>query len=336
MNKNRVAYVLFVAVGIYLAILYDRYPSVIVLWLLVIVPLVSGIFIPFWNHFVVVSASLENTVEQQGEKGTVWITIENKTILPVLQGVCYLTYQHELEERAESIKVPFSINARDREKIKVPFQCEHCGSVTFELKKVRVIDYFGIFAYTKKMNEKLVLAVLPKCEETEDWQETSEDVSQQDAVVDVSMDLYAGNSEEQRDIREYRPGDSLKWIHWKVSSKRQQLMTREFEEEQGEKDILLFSMLYEKGETTDFAWYDKRIRAFAEVSMGKLLLNGPYEVIWFQPKEKQFYTVKVERQEQLYGVWEQMIRAGVGEKPLEYEMELKHYLQSGQKNEIGM
>ena len=186
------------------------------------------------------------------------------------------------------------------------------------------------------MNEKLVLAVLPKCEETEDWQETSEDVSQQDAVVDVSMDLYAGNSEEQRDIREYRPGDSLKWIHWKVSSKRQQLMTREFEEEQGEKDILLFSMLYEKGETTDFAWYDKRIRAFAEVSMGKLLLNGPYEVIWFQPKEKQFYTVKVERQEQLYGVWEQMIRAGVGEKPLEYEMELKHYLQSGQKNEIGM
>ena len=164
MNKNRVAYVLFVAVGIYLAILYDRYPSVIVLWLLVIVPLVSGIFIPFWNHFVVVSASLENTVEQQGEKGTVWITIENKTILPVLQGVCYLTYQHELEERAESIKVPFSINARDREKIKVPFQCEHCGSVTFELKKVRVIDYFGIFAYTKKMNEKLVLAVLPNCE----------------------------------------------------------------------------------------------------------------------------------------------------------------------------
>lgn len=321
-------------IGLYLAILYNKYPSVVVLWLFFLVPLLSGIFLPFWKRFLSVSIALDNEVEEQKKKGAMWITIENKTIFPILHGTCYLTYQHEMDQTERKVKIAFSVNARAKEKIQVPFCCDHCGVIRFRMQKVRMLDYFGIFASTKKIQEEAILVVLPQIEENFEEQKDFEQQVQQGEAIMGGLDLYAGNGEEQRDIREYRPGDSLKRIHWKLSAKRNQLMTREYEDTQEQEDILVFSALYENASEVDYTWYDRRIHTFAEITLQKLITDGPYEVIWLQPRNRQFCTAKVDREEQLYCVWEQIVRAGIGKNYPEYEAELQYYLQSGQKNRV--
>jgi uncharacterized protein (DUF58 family) len=41
-------------------------------------------------------------------------------------------------------------------------------------------------------------------------------------------------------LRQYRPGDSLRWIHWRTSARRGQLMVKEYEDVPGEDLVVVF------------------------------------------------------------------------------------------------
>ena len=41
-------------------------------------------------------------------------------------------------------------------------------------------------------------------------------------------------------LRQYRTGDSLRWIHWRTSARRGQLMVKEYEDVPGEDLVLVF------------------------------------------------------------------------------------------------
>ncbi|MGL4555578.1 MAG: DUF58 domain-containing protein [Gemmataceae bacterium] len=54
-------------------------------------------------------------------------------------------------------------------------------------------------------------------------------------------------------MRPYRPGDSLRWIHWRTSARRGQLMVKEFEDVPGEDLVLVFDPVGPDGEAFERA-----------------------------------------------------------------------------------
>ena len=317
MKKNRIAYILLLALGAYLAVLYDAYVSLLVLWLLFIVPLLSGLCLPVWRRMVKVTLQLEDGVVEQGGQGKVVLTVENRSILPLLHGTCELFCKHELDEKPQRRRILFSVDGRGKERVTVSLSCAHCGTISVFSRNVRFVDYFGLFSSKKAMECSQQIAVLPKLSQwTElDTADTAEGEEQE------TVDLYAEQGVELKEIREYRQGDLLKQIHWKLSSKKGKRMTKVYEREEGERVQLFFHLLYQ-GEKPDFTWYDTRVKEQLCQCMERLEQQRPHEVVWYDAASRAFFTVAIRREEDVQMVLEQEIRSGIAVQEPEYEQML--------------
>ena len=101
------------------------------------------------------------------------------------------------------------------------FWVDHCGAITVFLKQFYVCDYLGLFRFPKGRKENHTLLVLPE----------------PIAVTDLpSLKKYlaanwkpkpGGGFSENYDLREYRPGDDLRQIHWKLAAKTGKVILRE-------------------------------------------------------------------------------------------------------------
>jgi len=102
-----------------------------------------------------------------------------------------------------------------------PLPTAHCGGLLIEPEKVKVCDYLGLFSRRLKKIPSAVVRVMP--------------AERRVAVVPDLTKYMArawnpkpgGGYSENHEIREYRPGDSVNQIHWKLSAKMDSLMLRE-------------------------------------------------------------------------------------------------------------
>lgn len=100
----------------------------------------------------------------------------------------------------------------------------HAGVQTVQPGKGRVCDALGLFSLQLRLPDACSIAVEPEPQEPP-------------VLPNLSHFQYrsyhpkpGGGFSEIHDLREYRPGDSLLEIHWKLSAKTDKLIVREAEE----------------------------------------------------------------------------------------------------------
>ncbi len=98
---------------------------------------------------------------------------------------------------------------------------EHCGALQLQLTRGRVYDYLGLFFLPRKAPGLLWLPIRPQPEKTKQLP----DLQLQNATQ--WRPKAGGGFAENHELRLYRPGDSLRQIHWKLSGKTGKLIYRE-------------------------------------------------------------------------------------------------------------
>lgn len=96
----------------------------------------------------------------------------------------------------------------------------HCGGIRIRLKRVKICDYLGIFSLPLRGCRENLLTVTPR------------PVPLPEGVVLRPEKIpawkpKAGGFSENHELRAYRPGDSIRQIHWKLSAKTGGLIIRE-------------------------------------------------------------------------------------------------------------
>ena len=100
------------------------------------------------------------------------------------------------------------------------------GRYEIKASGVRIYDAFHIFSIRKKVGGTAYIYVLPQCylvpvEVTKNTRDfvTDSDVYYSDVRSDDSTEVYQ--------VREYRPGDRMTRIHWKLSARQDEIMVRD-------------------------------------------------------------------------------------------------------------
>lgn len=104
----------------------------------------------------------------------------------------------------------------------------HSGAMRVKLKSVRTFDYFALFSSQRRMNEEMYVAVIPS-DEPMDVVIAEREI--RGNFSDSFYNKFAGDANEIRDIREYRDGDTVRRIHWQLSSKGMATYVKEYERE---------------------------------------------------------------------------------------------------------
>lgn len=325
MRKNRIVYLLFLLAGVYLAVLYDEYISFVILLFLFLLPMISLLCFLFWKEQIQIECSASEAVIKMGEECKFIIKLTNRSIFPVTNGKFRLKYRNCLDENFQEKNIRFQLDGRDSQKIMVTFYGNHCGMLEFFCDEISVYDYFGLHSVKIKNKQKKIVEVIvvPEFEYTdEDMEEETEHEKE------ISIDVYGEDNIEVKGVREYRQGDAIKHIHWKLSSKQKQLMVKEFTSEQSKRERFVFAVLYDEKEEVCYEWYDEKMDELVNTSMSMLVEQRPHEVVWYHPRGNYFETTKIDEVEDIGYLVERVIREGIGQKKEDYELLLKDYLLS--------
>lgn len=130
-------------------------------------------------------------------------------LLPLPRFRCKLRLQHGYTGKAE--------NMPSGEKLPT----EHCGCLTLMPVKIRVQDYMGLFRLPIKSNTSVRVLVRPVPVEMEKLPELKR------YLVNAWRPKAGGGFSENHELRQYRPGDNLRQIHWKLSAKTGKYILRE-------------------------------------------------------------------------------------------------------------
>lgn len=104
------------------------------------------------------------------------------------------------------------------------------GGAVFPGAHITLYDSSGLFLYTRFVNSNQILRCLPRYDTTPTMQSTVKRLNHlpQHGIHRLKR---AGLGSELLELREYQSGDAPKSIAWKVSARREQLMTRQYESE---------------------------------------------------------------------------------------------------------
>lgn len=98
---------------------------------------------------------------------------------------------------------------------------QHCGLLTVTLRRPRCHDYLGLFRLPVGKRDSAQVLVRPKPQAPAHVPDMSR------YRINLWRPKPGGGSSENHELRLYRPGDSLRQVHWKLSAKTGQLITRE-------------------------------------------------------------------------------------------------------------
>ena len=245
------------------------------------------------------NVTLKLTAPLQGERGQdakAGITVSNPGRLPILKYRSKIIAENMLNGEKDEIDPDFSIWPGKTDGLDFALNDDHCGLLRLSAEEGEISDPLGIFtkkaSFDRSSEPACNMYYLPQ---------VSELIVSPEEVSTYNMESYkysqsqkGSDPSEMFDIKAYDPGDSYKAIHWKLSSKLDEIMIREH----GlpiENRVLLILDKRPAGEDKELV--DRKIEFTASLSY-TLLRKGVFHSLgWFDYLNDRFEVVRVDSEE---------------------------------------
>lgn len=279
MLKNRAFYVLLLAAAVLIYIFTNTYYTLTLLGLCILLPVISLVLMMFSRHGL--SIRLEVPAVAEKKNAVISYVIENSSRFPAAKVAFRIRLENQLTGAFRERSVNATAGGRDTVRAELSLEKSKVGTVLISTKKIRVYDAFGLFAFKKADLPDEAVVVYPDMRDVAVYMErpieTSGDGSR------YSADRPGQDVSEIFALREYNAGDEIRKIHWKLSTKIDRTMVRDFslplnysvflllELTRGSEDMVdaqvetflaLSRALLENGINHNMGWYDAAAGAF--------------------------------------------------------------------------
>jgi len=242
MLKRKILYLVALACVLVINILYVDYSPFILLLIMILFPIVLRMLLKIQSNHLEIKILTQDNIVSQGDTVTIKTTIHNLFIFPtpnivVKFRVRYLNYE---EENVHTIN--FSVLGTQILNLNTNVTMNYCGNVLLYVEYVRIFDYLSLFKVNGKCHYNSSIIVMPKLYEPTYNQERIYNayLSESD---EYSQDKPGDDPSEIFDLREYADGDNMNRIHWKLSSKGEGLIVKEYSCPLTKTEVILVELL---------------------------------------------------------------------------------------------
>lgn len=176
----------------------------------------------------------------RGSEAELCIHFKTGSFLPVSRVNIRLQLENRYDGEVKKIKYSYAgvLSSTGR----VPLPTELCGKLSCTVTRLECRDLLGLISIRRRCTASAGCTVLPKPVQPDQCPDI-------DACLETTVQLkpkYGGGYSEEHELREYRPGDSVNSIHWKLSSKTDEIIVREALEQANDQVFLVLSRPGEK------------------------------------------------------------------------------------------
>ena len=187
-------------------------------WALILMLAYSLLSLMAASRMITFSQETPDGKLMRGSSSKLLISIRNKSLLPIGP------LQMHLDIPGGETKISLDAGFLRQKTAAFPFFLPHIGVVPVGAKQIYLLDIFRLFRVKKRrLQQPLTIVVLPRPFDVDKLQSAHMDDGRA-LPNQTTEDITAPD-----DVRNYRPGDPLKRIHWKLSSRKRELLVRRFE-----------------------------------------------------------------------------------------------------------
>ena len=292
---KKIIYFVIIGITVYLNILYDWKEGA-----LVISSELVFLFCCFLESFFVrikteAGLFVRREIVEQGEEVPISVEINNKSIFPTTVRVkVVLRYGGEKKKIKQIWKI--YVGGKKKEKFTKNISVKKCGKMEIELGKITVSDWWGGFSLQKSIRERAKILVMPKpcpvnlvVSHRTKWFPIESEEYADDRSGDDNTEVY--------EIREYRNGDRMQKVHWKVSAKQDDLYIKEYSYPLGAGVlILLEGKKSDRGIKENIPLF---LQGIVSLSIAMIDKKCPHYIAW-QKKDESFIQRRLIKDEESF------------------------------------
>lgn len=207
---------------------------------------------------------------RRGEEAQWTLRLEGRSRLPLARAACRVRMRSRTTGKTKRIRFPMgrSLPGGTRS---WAVDTGRCALVECRVDRVRVCDCLGLFALPVRAPAPGTLLVCPRPEDPGCLS------LPEGEGMPLPVPRGKSASGEDYELRPYREGDSIRTIHWKMSAKRDSLVTRELLEDKRPLPVLTFDCFGPSDQV------DRVLDRLAGYSIALLDQERPHEIRWADP-----------------------------------------------------
>lgn len=164
-----------------------------------------------------VKAEVKRAAVVKGSSLPVCLTVMNTSWLPVMRLEVFL--------KEKKKKISCYVPGKGSAKAQTEVRCDYCGLLEVQVSHIKTYDFLLLFGRKKKISASCETAVLPV---GRPMQITAGHMPSGMEEEEGGVSLPGGQPPEIYQIQKYQPGDGMRDIHWKLSARSGELLSKEY------------------------------------------------------------------------------------------------------------
>lgn len=222
-----VAYLIILAILFFFNTINTSYIPFLLDALFVLIT-VSGLVTVFIHHRCVkVMFESDNITAERTHNQLIRCKIINKSILPVTRCKVRFVARHRGSKKSKKYIQNIFCAGRGEEFMEFFLDCPDCEIINIKITGIYLYDFTGLFCLRKRAGQTNMVVVMPKLPPIEIIDKMAYVINEDDGTI-YSETKPGDDPTEIFAIRDYVPGDNIRKIHWKLSSKSDKLMVKDY------------------------------------------------------------------------------------------------------------
>lgn len=222
-----ILYLAIVMILFAISVLFNYYSTYLAFLLAVIIPFCSFMIMVINRICIVIKADTDKNAVSKGEKVNINIKVKNRGIFVSGEIVACIELFYGNHSRILK-KICFNSLPMQKGIYSVDIVAEYAGELRISCKKIILYDYLKLFKLRfSKGKSEYKINVLPRPVPL-DVIYTENENGEIVETVEYHQNKKGYDKTEIFDVREYRQGDDLKDVHWKLTEKMDRYMVKEY------------------------------------------------------------------------------------------------------------
>ena len=322
MKTRRIIYSIFLFLVLLLELVVNTKISLLLLLTSIFLPLISVLFCLLNRGKVVASLQMPEELER-GEDARITVLFHNAGKLPVANVMARVTLTNALTGSEVEEEVHCSVSGKGTGKATLKLEKAEVGQVYLTVSETAVTDFFRLVGFSVEGATKKSILVYP--------QSLNVTVNQVDTLeLTGDSDTYSETTpgqdvSETFDVREYLPGDNIRSIHWKLSSKLDNEVVRTFGQQLNYSVVVLVELASDKP-----AFLEANVTYAANLSEKFLLEGVPHTLAWYDRGLQEYCSYNIAREEEYEAALTRLVCSTSNKDP---HLALRSYLAQEDRND---
>lgn len=295
MISKRLEYLVLLLAAFFFHIFVVDYISFWILAFLLMLPLVSLLITVLAMGGATAELIINKVSIQKNESLPIQLKIHNKHLFLTCMCMVKLTIQNELLQQEETRSF-FMTATHSGHTVEQVISSRYCGMIKCSISELKIYDALGLFSFRKETESSYFVSILPS---VYPLMAMSSKIQQDIKNNIISRTVKGNDPSEFMDVREYRDGDRLARIHWKLSDKYDQIMVKDFGDPISNDVLLLFDL---NGNS------DEKICGLLDAvySISNFLIKNQitYEIQWYDSVHERAVLTEIAQNNDLVSAFE--------------------------------